>query len=45
MAEADVDRIGPSLDALEAAFRPLERAIGAETDPAVIFRADGEDKE
>jgi hypothetical protein len=42
---ADVDRIAPALDALETAFRALVRAIGPETDPAVVFRADTEDGE
>jgi hypothetical protein len=42
---ADVDRIAPALDALETAFRPLARAIGPETDLAVVFRADVEDSE
>jgi len=42
---ADVDRIAPALDALETAFRLLVRAIGPETDPAVVFRADTEDGE
>ena len=42
---AEVDRIAPALDALEAAFRPLARTIGPETDPAVVFQADVEDGE
>jgi len=36
------DRIGPALDALEAAFRPLAAAIPPELDPAPVFAA-GED--
>jgi hypothetical protein len=42
---ADMDRITPPLDALEAAFRPLVRTIAPGTDLAVIFRADAEDGE
>jgi hypothetical protein len=42
---ADVDRIAPALDALETAFRPLVRAIGPETDLAVVFHTDAEDAE
>jgi hypothetical protein len=37
--DADLERIAPALDALEAAFRPLAREIPASVEPAVIFRA------
>ena len=49
MAEAgglhipDTDRIVPPLDALEAAFRPLVKAIPHDVEPALIFRAAAED--
>jgi len=36
---AALDRVGESLDALEAAFRPLARALPPDTDPAVAFHA------
>jgi hypothetical protein len=35
--EADLDRITPALEALEAAFRPLAAEIPHETEPAVLF--------
>lgn len=37
--DAALERVAQSLDALEADFRPLVRALPAETDPAVAFRA------
>jgi hypothetical protein len=36
--EADLDRIAPALDALEAAFRPLTKNIPDDVEPAVAFR-------
>lgn len=45
MADADAGRIAPALDELEAAFRPLVKTIGLETDLAVIFQADGEERQ
>jgi hypothetical protein len=38
--DADVAKITPALDALEAAFRPLARAIPEDVEPAVTFRAE-----
>jgi len=35
----DVERIAPSLDTLEAAFRPLVEAIPHDAGPALLFRA------
>jgi hypothetical protein len=35
--EADLERMAPVLDALEAAFRPLVQDIPPETEPAIIF--------
>ena len=35
---ADLERIAPTLDALEEIFRPLARSLPAEIEPAVIFR-------
>jgi len=35
--EPDLDRITPSLDALEAAFRPLTKGIPDDVEPAVAF--------
>ena len=49
MAEAgglhipDIERIVPPLDALEAAFRPLVKAIPHDVEPALTFRAATED--
>ncbi|HSW50712.1 MAG TPA: hypothetical protein VLH09_11085 [Bryobacteraceae bacterium] len=37
LSDADADRIAPTLDALEAALRPLIGAIPHEAEPAVIF--------
>jgi hypothetical protein len=42
--EADLDRITPTLDDLEAAFRPLVKQIPHDVEPATVFRA-GEDDE
>ncbi len=36
LTEAELDRIVPVLDALEAAFRPLADALPDETEPALI---------
>lgn len=36
--EAELARMAPVLDALEAAFRPLAAAIPEDVEPAVIFR-------
>ena len=33
----DIERIAPSLDALEAAFRPLVKAIPHDAEPPLIF--------
>jgi hypothetical protein len=41
---ADVERIAPLLDALEAAFRPLVETIPHDADPALVFRATEEPK-
>ncbi len=35
--DADIDRIRPGLDQLEAAFRPLAGSIVHETEPAITF--------
>jgi len=35
----DIERIIPSLDALEAIFRPLATSIPHDVEPAVIFHA------
>ncbi len=42
---ADMERIVPVLDGLEAAFRPLVTGIPHEVEPAVIFRAAPEAEE
>ena len=39
----DIERIVPPLDALEAAFRPLVKAIPHDVEPAITFRAAAED--
>jgi hypothetical protein len=36
--DADVERIAPSLDALESAFRPLTKNIPDDVEPAITFR-------
>jgi len=36
--ESDVERIVPSLDALESAFRPLTKNIPDDVEPAITFR-------
>jgi len=41
--ESDLDRIAPSLDALEASFRPLAKNIADDVEPAVTFRVFPED--
>jgi hypothetical protein len=38
--EADVAKIAPALNSLEAAFRPLSRNIPEDVEPAVTFRAE-----
>ncbi len=35
--DADLERIRPSLDQLEAAFRPLASGIAHEVEPAITF--------
>ncbi|HEY1239344.1 MAG TPA: hypothetical protein VGF16_02255 [Bryobacteraceae bacterium] len=40
--EADVEKIAPRLDALEAAFRPLAVKLTPDQEPAVVFHADPE---
>ena len=37
--DAALERIAASLDALEADFRPLARALPPETEPALAFHA------
>jgi hypothetical protein len=37
--DAALERIAQSLDALEADFRPLARALPPETEPAIAFHA------
>lgn len=36
LTDAELERIAPVLDALEAAFRPLAKALPHETEPALI---------
>ena len=40
--EAEIEAIGPRLDALEAAFRPLAVKLTPDQEPAAVFRADPE---
>jgi len=35
--EAEIDKIAPSLDALESTFRPLAEAVPDDVEPAVSF--------
>jgi len=37
--DAALERIAAALDALEADFRPLARALAPETEPALAFHA------
>ncbi len=37
LGDAEIEKIAPSLDALETAFRPLARKIPHDTEPAVLF--------
>jgi hypothetical protein len=41
--EADLEKIIPVMDALEAAFRPLIPDIPLETEPAIIFQVNPEE--
>lgn len=43
IAESDIERIAPSLDALEAVFRPLTKKISDDVEPAINFRMVAED--
>jgi hypothetical protein len=43
--EPEMERIAPVLDGLEAAFRPLVKAIPHDVEPATIFRAAPEQTE
>ena len=43
LPERDIEKISPTLDALETAFRPLAAAIPHETEPAVIFHLEPEE--
>jgi hypothetical protein len=36
--DADLERIAPSLEALESAFRPLTKTIPDDVEPAITFR-------
>ena len=36
--DADLERIAPSLDGLELAFRPLTKTIPDDVEPAITFR-------
>ena len=40
--ETEIERLAPSLDALEAAFRPLVNTIPDDIEPAVTFRIEPE---
>jgi hypothetical protein len=44
ISEADLERVAPALDALEAAFRPLARTLQRELEPAITFRAAEDDE-
>jgi len=43
--DAALERVAQSLDALEAEFRPLVRALPPETEPAIAFRVSPGDAE
>jgi hypothetical protein len=36
--DSDLERIAPSLDGLESAFRPLTKTIPDDVEPAISFR-------
>lgn len=36
--DSDLERIAPSLDSLESAFRPLTERIPDDVEPAITFR-------
>ena len=36
--DVDLERIAPSLDGLESAFRPLTKTIPDDVEPAITFR-------
>jgi hypothetical protein len=40
--EPEVERLAAPLDALEAAFRPLARALPHDVEPAIVYRAGDE---
>ncbi len=42
--ESDLKKIEPSLESLEKAFRPLLRSLPHETEPAVMFQCQPEEK-
>jgi len=44
LSDADVEKITPALDTLEAALRPLSATIPYETEPAFIFEAPPENR-
>jgi hypothetical protein len=41
--DADLERMTPVLNAMEAAFRPLAQALPWELEPAIVFHAAPED--
>jgi hypothetical protein len=43
--DSALERIAQSLEALEAGFRPLLRALPPETEPAIAFSVTAEDGE
>lgn len=43
LSDADVERIAPTLDALEAVLRPAIAALPYEAEPAVVFEPPPED--
>jgi len=45
ISDQEVDQIQASMDALEAAFRPLIGRISSYVEPALIFRCLPEEKE
>lgn len=43
--EADMDRVVPVLEALDATFQPLIRTIPHDLEPAIIFHLNSEEGE
>lgn len=43
LTEKDIDALAPPLEALEEVFRPLVRDLSPDMEPALEFRAEGDE--